>query len=429
MRRLHRELVVLVIASAAALSGCTALNDRSSADSASSLSRTSNTPPRGVALASYNEPVEQQKTRGPLKASDFYPSNLGTTVKQLSGNGPNRDKARKLYDEGESQYREAVAARSQQGDTDEGGADVRDLFREASDKYLAAAGLWPDSAMEEDALFRAAESQFYADAYVKSNDYFEKLLKKYPNSRYLDLVGARRFVIAQYWIKLDEENGSALLGLNLTDKQRPWSDAFGHAIRIYDRMRLDDPTGKLADDATIAAANALFAHGDYDRADQYYTDLRTNFPSSEHQFMAHYLGIQAKLRGYRGPEFAGAALDEAEKLVKQVRRQFPAETRQRQEELEKAYREVRYRKAEREWAMAEFYQQRREYGAARFYYDLILADFSDTPFADKARAVVPDISGIFLTPPQRLSWLVDLFPDGRSPEPIMATAPDDTNRR
>ena len=31
-------------------------------------------------------------------------------------------------------------------------------------------------------------------------------------------------------------------------------------------------------------------------------------------------------------------------------------------------------------------QPAHEFGAARFYYDLILADYSDTPFADKARA-------------------------------------------
>ncbi len=150
-------------------------------------------------------------------------------------------------------------------------------------------------------------------------------------------------------------------------------------------MRLDDPTGKLADDATIAAANALFVGGDYERADDYYNDLRLHFPSSEHQFMAHYLGIQAKLRSYRGPDFAGEVLEEAEKLIKNVRRQFPSESREHEEELTRAYRKVRYFLAEREWEMAQYYAQRHQYGAARFYVDMILNDYADTPFADLAR--------------------------------------------
>ncbi len=422
MRRLIRELVVfLVLANGMVLAGCATFNDRGSTESVSSLTNSTSEDSREVALASYDESLGEQKSDAPLQLADFSPSKFGTTVKRISGQGPDRELARQLYDEAESLYQEAVAARSaQQGD------ESHAMFLKASGKYLSAAERWPDSALEEDALFRAGESQFFADRYVEANEHFEALLKKYPNSRYLDLVGARRFVIAQYWLKLEAEGSSVVLGLNLTDKQRPWSDSFGHAIRIYDRMRLDDPTGKLADDATIAAGNALFAKGDYEGADQYYSDLRTNFPSSEHQFMAHYLGIQAKLRGYRGPEFAGGVLDEAEKLVKQVRRQFPKEAGEHREELEKAYRKVRYHKAEREWTMAEYYNKRHEYGAARFYCELILSDFDDTPFADKARVQVPEIADKPRTPPQRLSWLVELFPDGRSAEPRMAAAPEST---
>ncbi len=425
MRRLPRKLVVfLVLTGGIMLSGCATFKGPGATDSAASLSESASATHHDVALASYDESTAEQKSDGPLQLADFSPANFGTTVKKISGFGPDRELARQRYDEAESLYREAVAARSSdQGDLS------HSVFLNASGKYLEAAERWPDSALEEDAMFRAGECQFFADRYVKANEQFEALLKKYPNSRYLDLVGARRFVIAQYWLKLNANSNSYTLGLNPLDKQRPWSDTFGHAIRIYDRMRLDDPTGKLADDATIAAGNALFAKGDYEGADQYYSDLRTNFPSSEHQFMAHYLGIQAKIRGYRGPEYAGEGLADAEKLIKQVRRQFPKESGEHREEIEKAYREVRYRKAEREWTMADYYNKRHDFGAARFYYDVILSEYDDTPFADKARARVPEISDKPRIPPQRLSWLVELFPDGRSAEPMMATAPDDTKLR
>ena len=45
----------------------------------------------------------------------------------------------------------------------------------------------------------------------------------------------------------------------------------------------------------LAAANAYFAAADYFRADALYTDLRKAFPSSEHQFIAHFLGLKTKL--------------------------------------------------------------------------------------------------------------------------------------
>jgi len=74
---------------------------------------------------------------------------------------------------------------------------------------------------------------------------------------------------------------------------------------VFDKIRIDDPTGKLSDDATLAAANAYFAQGDFEKADQFYTDLRKTFPSSEHQFTAHFLGLKAKLLCYSGPDYSG----------------------------------------------------------------------------------------------------------------------------
>ena len=75
------------------------------------------------------------------------------------------------------------------------------------------------------------------------------------------------------------------------NQQRPWRDRHGHALRIYDKIRVDDPTGRLADDATLAAANEHFANGKFQKADDYFTDLRTAYPTSEHQFSAHFLGM------------------------------------------------------------------------------------------------------------------------------------------
>jgi outer membrane protein assembly factor BamD (BamD/ComL family) len=124
---------------------------------------------------------------------------------------------------------------------------------------------------------------------------------------------------------LNEVESQAFWEFNFFDKRRPMRDTFGHAVRVFDRIRIDDPTGRLADDATLAAGNAYFTAGRYLEADNFYTDLRKTFPSSEHQFRAHLLGVQAKLRSYQGSDYSGIPLDEAEKLIKQIRRQFPHE--------------------------------------------------------------------------------------------------------
>ncbi len=389
----------------------------------------------GVRQASYESPTGEiggvdtpsalpESKPSSFKLDDLSPANLSKTFEKLTGRGPNQQAAQKLYAEAQELYRQAVAARAQKETT-----RSHELFSKAATRFSAAAERWPDSALEEDALFFTAESHFFADRYVQTTEDIELLIKKYPNTRYLDAVGARRFLIAKYWLELDATHHDWRLTVNLTDPTRPRTDTFGYAIRVLDKMRLDDPLGKLADDATLAAGNAYFARGDFIKADSYYTDLRTSFPSSEHQFMAHFLGIKAKLESYQGPDYGGTVLDDAEKLIQQTRRQFPTETRQHAEEIDRAEREVRYRKAEREWYMAQYYAWRHEYRAARFYLALILKKYSDTPFADKARKQLAKISGKPAEPPQKLAWLVKLFPDGNNEKPIVAAAPAKTTRR
>jgi outer membrane protein assembly factor BamD (BamD/ComL family) len=343
---------------------------------------------------------------------DELSARMKKTGKQLIGKGENPEKARELYATAEGKYGEASAAE---------GSPRQKLFLAAAKGFKEAADRWPDSALEQDALFLAGESLFFADYYAKANTQYEALLKKFPNSRYLDVVEARRFSIAQYWLAWYDKHPRPLLVANLTDRRRAAFDDFGQAVRVYDRIRIDDPTGKLADDATLAAANAYFSARRFMDADNFYTDLRKTFPNSEHQFTAHFLGLKAKLESYQGSDYSGMALDEAEKLIQQIRRQFPQQAAQEQEFLTRAQAEVRYKKAEREWQMAHFHQRRSEYGAARFYYALVVKNFADTPFAPQASEQLVALRDKPDVPPQRFEWLVDAFPKEENNRPLIAT--------
>ena len=139
----------------------------------------------------------------------------------------------------------------------------------------------------------------------------------------------------------------------------------------------------------MAAGNASFAKGDFEKADQYFSDVRTHFPSSEHQFHAHYLGIQSKLHGYRGANYTGDSLEETDKLIQQVRRQFPRETARRQQEIDRAARETT---TAGRTGMA--------YGPVLYLPQGIRSrsalprdaakEYGDTPFADEAREEAED---------------------------------------
>jgi outer membrane protein assembly factor BamD (BamD/ComL family) len=361
---------------------------------------------------------------GTAQANPFdleqWPEQLESSWKTLIGKGVNPQKARELYVDAEGMYQQALQAESDQ---------QPNLFAQAAKQFQEAADRWPDSALEEDAMFMAGEAYFFADMYPKANDSWERLLKKYPNSKHLDPIESRRFAIAQFWLDTHYKAPESVWTFNLTDKSRPTRDTFGNAVRVFDRIRLDDPTGKLADDATLAAGNAYFAKQRYLDADNFYTDLRKTFPGSEHQYRAHLLGLKSKLLSYQGTDYSGVPLDEAEKLIKQIQRQFPQESAQEREYLARAYAEVRFKKAEREWKLAQYYDRRGEYGAARFHYDILAGDFAETPFAGQARSRLGEVADKPAVPPQRLQWLVEAFPKEQNSKPLIATSDSGKTRR
>src|SRR3990172_2006816 len=100
--------------------------------------------------------------------------------------------------------------------------DLQTLFRdkkykEAAGKFATAADRWPDSPLEEDALFLKGESEFFADQYPKAHDTYGGLMKKYSNTRHLDTVVRREFAIGHYWEQLQDAKPTWPVTPNVTD--------------------------------------------------------------------------------------------------------------------------------------------------------------------------------------------------------------------
>jgi len=339
-------------------------------------------------------------------------------IESITQPGEDHQQARLLFTEAEQNYNAAASLRGEAVSVEQleqSGA----MFLKAANLYGEAAQNWSDSALQEDAWFMKGECLFFIDYYPKAIESYEKVLAAYSNSRYMDVIQRRRFSIANYWLTDAELVPKSMWSFNFTDESLPLRGNINKAIRVFDKIRQQDPSGDIADDATMAAALALVKKGDYERADTFLKDLRRTFPSSSHQFMANFLGVHTKLQIYLGPEYSDLVLEDAEKLVKRIRRQFPVQEKEHHEELIRMYTEIRFLLAEREWVVAQFYERRYEIGAARVYYASIINDYSDTPFAERARKRLVEVEDMPAKPAQPLPWLVALFPVEEPPRPML----------
>ena len=232
--------------------------------------------------------------------------------------------AKELFATADAQFKQAAEA------TDKA---KRSTYQAAKKSYAEAAKLSPGTPLEEDALMMIAESLFFTDEYVKAAEAYDQLVQRYQSTRHLDVIDQRRFAIARYWLELKKQQRGISLLPNVTDQQRPAMDTFGHAIKLLDKIRFDNPTGKLADDATMAAAIANFERERYAAADVLFDDVRENFPKSEHMFQAHLLGLKCKQIIYEGPDYDGGVLDQSEKIIQQIFLIFPDEAEEHRENL------------------------------------------------------------------------------------------------
>jgi outer membrane protein assembly factor BamD (BamD/ComL family) len=293
--------------------------------------------------------------------------NLTKGWKKLVGRGPNEQVAKAAMAEADRLFR---------------GGD----YKGAIPKYKKVIDRWPDSTLEEDARWQLAECLFFTDQYPRAEDAYDELVKKYANTKYLNRIAQRQFVIAQYWIGLDEKNHYPTIVPNLFDRSRPLFDTRGRALKAFDHVRINDPRGPLADDSLMAQANAHFLDHEWLDADYFYGLLRSEYPDSDFLLQAHLLGLQAKLQAYQGPYYEGGILDEAEILADQVVVQFPDQMSGEEESrIRKVRAEVAAQQAERHWKRAQFYTKGKYYTAARMYYAMIARDYPETQLAAAAR--------------------------------------------
>jgi len=323
---------------------------------------------------------------------DFSPEEWYKDIKAALGYGPDKKLAIRYFDEGLALYKKRQ-------------------FKEAAAKFKSAAGRWPDSTLEEDAMFMQAECLFFADNYPKADDTFGNLLKKYENSRHLDKVVVREFAIARYWDQLNTYDPHWPITYNWWDSTRPRFDTLGNARKAYEMVALNDPTGPLADDSLMALGNSYFLQTRYDEAADYYDRLRKEHPDSTHVIDAHLLLIKSNQLAYQGPLYDGTPLKNTGKLASETVRQFGTRLGPERENLIELQNRVDVEMARRDWAMAEFYEGKKYYGAARFYYQQIIKEYPQMEVAEAAQKRLDEIKDYPAKPPNRFKFLTDLFPD------------------
>ncbi|TWT88202.1 Outer membrane protein assembly factor BamD [Pseudobythopirellula maris] len=333
---------------------------------------------------------QKKQDTGMIPALD--PRAAANKVKETFGHGADETAARALYERGVQSFNDKH-------------------YAAAITKFKAAAQRWPGTMLEAKAMFALAEARYFGKEYDKAMDAYVDLLTKHPNTPRLDASIERLWAIARYWEKYNDYNPTVALAFNAWDDTRPAFDTIGHAVKAYEAIRLNDPTGPRADDAIMATAGIYFRRERYFDADYHYELLRRDYPRSEHQFEAHLLGLQSKMRMYQGPDYDGTPLEEGQKLAERIRTNFAGRlTDVERQRLTKTRAELAALIEARDLRMAEYYHNIDHNASAKIYLKALVEKDPDSPAAAVAKQRLAELGELPPRPEQPLGWFVGMFP-------------------
>ncbi len=167
-------------------------------------------------------------------------------------------------------------------------------------------------------------------------------------------------------------------GVSLFEREK-WlraSEAFNWVV-------LNNPAGNLAAEAQYYYAECAYQQEQYVEAQLEFERLLRRWAGTEHRIEARYLIalclVSQSPSYHRDQTSTLDAIDELQEFIED----FPAsELRPEAEEL---IIQMRLKLAEKHYESGRQYLKWRRYSSARLYFELVLEQFYDTPFADQAR--------------------------------------------
>ena len=256
----------------------------------------------------------------------------------------------------------------------------------------------PDHELREDALMLAGQAEFNRGLYYQAFEFFEKQLDEFPNGRLADRAIDREFKVGDKF----------LVGHKRIWKRVIRLPAESEGVEILERIAEHVPGSLMAQRALLRIADHFFHKGDHEQAAERYDQFLEVMPKSSRATYAMLRGAQATYRSYRGPQFDGTPLREAEQRFKRINEMYPPLAKR--EKIPELLDTIYGQKAERVFVTAEFYMRTNKPKSAAYYYRRTVDTFPDTRWAEQSRLALQGIGQDVVRaassepPPEKPNW-------------------------
>lgn len=244
-------------------------------------------------------------------------------------------------------------------------------YEEAKREFRKLLKAYPKSA-------EAAESQYYLGRIEEDKDNlyeayqaYQRVIDKYPFSERIQEIIEREYKIGEAFMS--------------GERRKAWGITLpveNPSIEIFSKVVENSTYGPLAPKAQYKLGLVLKGLLRYYEAEEAFNKVISSYPDSEWSAAAKFQIAECRSAVSRGPDYDQVASQEAKQKFEEFVREHPdAELSQ---EAQQNIDQLNEKEAESSYNTAIFYEKQKAYESAKIYYNDIINNHSQSPWAAKA---------------------------------------------
>jgi len=241
---------------------------------------------------------------------------------------------------------------------------------------------FPERVGPDTDLFIEGENYYWQDRYAKAMAKYEKLLKDFPGSEFVEPVLERQFVIGQAYLNGRKKKVLGVLKLS------GYAEGIEIMERITDRAGLDDPNS-IGLDAALAVAEHFERREQYMEAYLKWSEIASYWETGPVGKKALYRMAEDNLAAYNAPKPERRAYFDASKLAtaKTYYERFAALYPEDAEKdgVPDKIQQIDEQMSYKQLTIGQYYQRIGKDQAARLYFDTVVQSWPETEAAEMAR--------------------------------------------
>lgn len=251
--------------------------------------------------------------------------------------------------------------------------DYKKALRE-TEKFV---DFYEDSPLADENQFLRGEIRLAQGKWRQAAREFEQVVTNYPDTELYNESIAKQYEIGDRFYQK---------GVKKRDRwytffeQRP----LRRAIEVYNMVVENQPFTPEAAEAQYKIGLCHYARDEYLEAAYEYRRVVEDYPGSEWVDEASYGMAQCYVDASLPPDYDQTPSELAVDAIDSFVERYPVD--ERVAEMKDARAEMRGTIAQQRLEVAKFYEKRRDFSAARIYYELVAEQYEDTPAAETAQA-------------------------------------------